>query len=102
MAQPYPLITLSRLERMTKQYGEAVTKVDAARMLNVSRQTILAMTNDGRLETVCEGRKISVQSIAEYMDRPAQFNYTARYRKRNGGSIPSSMLIYPTRAANNR
>lgn len=48
------------------RYGETVNKSEAAEILGVTRATIYAMLEDGRLRGACE-RKVSVQSIAEHI-----------------------------------
>ena len=87
MGKPaYPLPT--RIEHLTGVYGECCGKSVAAKILGVSVSTISHMTSDGRLRTVCEGKKIDMHSISEYMDAPAQADFQARIAKRNGGKPP--------------
>lgn len=50
-------------------YGEFVDKTVAARILGVTRATIYAMLADGRIESACEGARVSVRSIARYIAR---------------------------------
>ena len=66
---------------MIREYGEACTQAQAARILNHSPATIARMVSEGRLEAACEGTRIDVRSIAEYIKAPAQKNFEARQRK---------------------
>lgn len=50
------------------KYGEYVDKVTAAGLLNVTRQTVYAMLADGRLQSGYNGKRVSVRSIASYMN----------------------------------
>ena len=57
-------------DELAERYGEYVDKTVAARILGVTRATVYAMLDDGRIEGACEGRRVSVQSIARYMMKP--------------------------------
>jgi len=59
-----------RAEELAARYGEYVDKTVAARILGVTRATVYAMLADGRIEGACEGRRVSVSSIAAYMQKP--------------------------------
>lgn len=59
-----------RAEELAQRYGEYVDKTIAARILGVTRTTIYAMLADGRIEGACEGRRVSVSSIEQYMKKP--------------------------------
>ena len=59
-----------RADELAARYGEYVDKTVAARILGVTRATVYAMLEDGRIEGACEGRRVSVQSIARYMMKP--------------------------------
>lgn len=50
-------------------HGEVVDKSVAARILGVTRATVYAMLADGRIESACEGARVSVRSIARYIAR---------------------------------
>lgn len=52
------------------RYGEYVDKTVAARLLGVTRATVYTMLSDGRIEGACEGRRVSVRSIVQYMKKP--------------------------------
>jgi len=62
--------TACRADELTERYGEYVDKTVAARILGVTRATVYAMLEDGRIEGACEGRRVTVQSIAQYMMKP--------------------------------
>jgi len=59
-----------RADKLTARYGEYVDKTVAARILGVTRATVYAMLEDGRIKGACEGRRVSVSSIAQYMMKP--------------------------------
>jgi len=59
-----------RGDELTARYGEYVDKTVAARILGVTRMTVYAMLDDGRIEGACEGRRVSVRSIAQYLSKP--------------------------------
>lgn len=74
---------MTRTDDMLSRYGEAVKRVQAARILDCSAGKISAMVKDGRLRAACEGTRIDVRSIAEYIERPKQADFEVRFRKRN-------------------
>lgn len=59
-----------RADELAERYGEYVDKTVAARILGVTRATVYAMLDDGRIEGACEGRRVTVQSIARYLMKP--------------------------------
>lgn len=59
-----------RADELAAQYGEYVDKTVAAKILGVTRATVYAMLADGRIAGACEGRRVSVSSIAQYMLKP--------------------------------
>lgn len=59
-----------RAEDLAEKYGEYVDKTVAARILGVTRATVYTMLADGRIKGACEGRRVSVSSIAQYMQKP--------------------------------
>ena len=59
-----------RADELAACYGEYVDKTVAARILGVTRATVYAMLEDGRICGACEGRRVSVSSIAQYMQKP--------------------------------
>lgn len=54
-------------EEMVNRYGEYVDKTLTAKILGVTRATVYAMLEDGRIVGACEGKRVSVRSIARYM-----------------------------------
>ena len=60
-------------------YGEYVDKTVAAKILGVTRATVYAMLDDGRIGGACGGRRVDVRSIARYMMLPR-----SESRRRNG------------------
>ena len=59
-----------RADELAARYGEYVDKTVAARILGVTRATVYAMLEDGRIMGACEGRRVSVSSIEQYMMKP--------------------------------
>lgn len=57
-------------QELTARYGEYVDKTVAAGILGVTRTTVYAMLEDGRIDGACGGRRVDVRSIARYMVRP--------------------------------
>ena len=55
---------------LVAKYGEHVDKTATAKILGVTRATVYAMLADGRIESTCSGRRVSVRSIARYMATP--------------------------------
>lgn len=59
---------LSRKEEaLVAHYGAHVDKSTAAKILFVTRATVYAMLEDGRIEGACEGKRVDVRSIARYI-----------------------------------
>ena len=60
--------SLMRTEKeLVDMYGKYVDKSTAARILGVTRATVYAMLEDGRIEGACEGKRVDVRSIARYL-----------------------------------
>ena len=57
----------SKEEELLGRYGEYVDKTLAAKILGVTRTTVYAMLADGRISPACEGRRVDVRSIGNYM-----------------------------------
>lgn len=53
-------------QKMIEEYGEMISRGDAAKLLDVVPGTITAMCKDGRLSGTPMG--VSVRSIAKYLD----------------------------------
>lgn len=73
---------MTRTDDMITRYGEAVKRVQAARMLNCSAGKVSAMLKDGRLREACQGTRVDVRSIAEYIEAPKQIDFETRARKK--------------------
>lgn len=69
-------------DELTLRYGESVDKTVAAKILGVTRATVYAMLEDGRIEGACGGRRVNVRSIADYMARPRGAD--GAHRRRTG------------------
>ena len=54
-------------EELVAQYGKYVDKTATAKILGVTRATVYAMLEDGRIEGACEGKRVDVRSIARYI-----------------------------------
>ena len=55
-------------EALVLRYGESVDKTTAGHILGVTRSTVYAMIADGRVQTCSDGRRVSVRSIARYLE----------------------------------
>lgn len=64
-------------------HGEYVDKVSAAQILGVTRATVYAMLDDGRITAACGGSKVSVRIIADYI---ADNSNKRRRKKKNEGN----------------
>ena len=75
---------------LTAHYGEYVDKTVAAKILGVTRATVYAMLDDGRIGGACGGRRVDVRSIARYMMLPR-----SESRRRNGNKRekPADMTL---------
>ena len=62
--------SLRREQALVAGYGESVDKTVAAKLLGVTRATVYAMLEDGRICASCGGRRVDVRSIASYLSRP--------------------------------
>jgi hypothetical protein len=49
-----------------KQYGELLNKTQIAKMLGVSRQTVMRRANEGKYRTNADGKLIFTRSVAVY------------------------------------
>lgn len=52
---------------LSAKYGQNVDKSKAARIIGVTRATVYAMLKDGRLDSTCYGKRVSIKSIARYL-----------------------------------
>ena len=71
MGMDHPIM-LRREEALVEHYGESVDKTVAARMLGVTRATVYAMLADGRVMGACDGRRVDVRSIAQYLSKTGE------------------------------
>lgn len=69
LAQLIGLYVTDRHAAMVAKHGEACTKARAARIINCSTSTITAMLRDGRIRAACEGTRVDVRSLADYIER---------------------------------
>ena len=67
-------------EALVAQYGEYVDKTATAKILGVTRATVYAMLADGRILGACEGRRVDVRSIYEYIVNPRKANFESRVK----------------------
>ena len=70
----------SRLDDMLVRYGECCTQMKAAHILGKSVRTIFRMMEDGRLRRI--GTDVDVRSIAQYLEKPRQADFSARAQKK--------------------
>lgn len=54
-------------ESLVLRYGESVDKTTAGYILGVTRSTVYAMIADGRVQASSDGKRVSVRSIARYL-----------------------------------
>ncbi len=73
---------MGRLDDLLARHGEAVTKAKAARIIGVHVNTVTNMIRDGRLKMCAGNTRVSVRSIAHYLDEPKRQNGLARLRKK--------------------
>lgn len=59
----------ARRVELLERYGETVGKTEAAGILGVTRATVYNMIADGRIQSGCGGKRVSVRSIADYMEK---------------------------------
>lgn len=52
---------------MVGKYGAYVDKQQTADILGVTRATVYAMINDGRIETACAGKRVDTRSLARFI-----------------------------------
>lgn len=73
---------VDRHAAMVDKYGEACTKAQAARIISCSDNTINAMLKDGRIKTACEGMRVDVRSLADYIEGRTDKDRAARMRRK--------------------
>lgn len=77
---------IDRHRAMVERLGEACSKTTAAHEIECSTSTITRLVEDGRIRTACEGTKIDVRSLADYIERKAEVDHEARMTRKYGGS----------------
>lgn len=73
---------VDRHAAMVDKYGEACTKAQAARIISCSDNTINAMLEDGRIKPACEGKRVDVRSLADYIEGRKEKDHAARMRRK--------------------
>lgn len=81
LARLLSLYGTDRHAAMVDKHGEACTKAQAARIISCGTSTINAMLRDGRIRSACEGTRVDVRSLADYIER-GKNGGEARPRKR--------------------
>lgn len=75
---------VDRHRAMVDRLGEACTKTTAAKEIECSTQTITQLLKDGRILPACEGTKVDVRSLADYIERRQQIDRDTRLKKKYG------------------
>lgn len=73
-----------RHELMVQKYGEACTKQMASQILNVHPRTLTNMIRDGRILAACQGERIDVRSLADYIENRTAADHEMRMEKKRG------------------
>lgn len=73
---------VDRHAAMVDRLGEACSKTAAARAIDSSRMTIDNMLKDGRIKYACEGTRVDVRSLADYIERRKEIDHDTRLRKK--------------------
>lgn len=71
-----------RHKDMVEKYGEACSKAKAARIISCSTEKIANMIEDGRIKSACEGTRVDVRSLADYIERRPEADHAARMRRK--------------------
>ncbi len=69
---------------MVEKYGEACSKTTAAKIIDCSTPHISALLEDGRIQAACEGTKVDVRSLADYIERKPEIDRQTRLSKKYG------------------
>ena len=80
-------VPIDRHRAMVERLGEACSKTTAAKEIECSTSTITRLVEDGRLMSACEGTKIDVRSLADYIERKPEIDYKVRMKKKYGTSL---------------
>ena len=71
-------LPVDRHAAMIQRLGEACTRDAAAREISVDVRTVGRMIRDGRLRAACEGSRVDVRSLADYIERRPEADAEAR------------------------
>lgn len=80
-------VPIDRHRAMVERLGEACSKSTAAHEIECSTSTITRLIEDGRIRTACEGTKVDVRSLADYIERKSEVDHEVRMRKKYGGTL---------------
>ena len=78
------LLPVDRHQAMVERLGEACSIKTAAHEIEVSTATVARMLADGRLTPACEGSRVDVRSLADYIERRSEADREARTQKKRG------------------
>jgi len=81
VAAELPPRPMDRQKEMVERLGEACTKETAQREMNVSQPTLWRMIRDGRVKTCCNGERVDVRSLADYLDNREEIDRETRLEK---------------------
>ncbi len=77
---------VSRYRDMVEKYGEVCNKVTAAKIIGCNVSTIGEMLKDGRISAACEGTRVDVRSLVDYIERREEIDRRTRFNKRYGNT----------------
>lgn len=60
----------SRENLMVEAYGETMSYARAARLLHISKYTLMQFIDSGYISEACGGTKIDTRSVARYIESP--------------------------------
>lgn len=81
----YPL-HVDRYRDMVEKYGEVCTKTVATKILGCHMSTLGEMLKDGRVKPACEGTRVDVRSLVDYIERREEIDRRTRFNKRYAGA----------------
>lgn len=73
---------VDRHAAMVDKYGEACTREQAAKIISCCKTTINAMLKDGRIKPACDGMRVDVRSLADYIEGRTDKDRAARMRRK--------------------
>lgn len=71
-----------RIGTLTARYGEACNRKKAAEIIGCSPVTISSLIRDGRINSACEGTRVDVRSLAEYIEDKPNKDRQAKIKRR--------------------